>query len=290
MRGGLGNQMFQYAYAKKLEKKGHHVKIDSSFKRNGVGGEYQLDKYNIDLISSTNKENKHYRSLVPKILRKISFYQSRVVKEKNLLFNDDYLNVEDDNFIIGFFVSEKYFKDIRSTLIRQFTIKKEVSAYTKDMELKILKSKNSCSIHIRRGDYLSDRYIKTHNVCGLEYYHKAIKHIQNEDKNLNFFIFSDDIEWAKENLKIKNATYIGGKDTHAELYGKNQENLIPPHEDIYLMSLCSHNIVANSTFSWWGAWLNENKDKIVVAPKYWFLGDELQAISKDMFCADWVRM
>ncbi len=288
IRGGLGNQMFQYAYAKVLEKN-HQVKIDVS-EDTHITGDYQLDKYNIDLISSTNRENRRYHSLVPKFLRKILSHRSKIIKEKSMLFDVDYLNIEDDNYVIGFFQSEKYFKEIRGVLIEQFTLKRGVSNYTKEIEFKILEAKNSCSIHVRRGDYMSERYIKTHHVCGLKYYENAIKYMQSKIQDIHFFVFSDDIEWAKENFNVERVTYIGGKDTHTILGAGDQKELIPPHEDIYLMSLCSHNIVANSTFSWWGAWLNENKDKIVLAPENWFADEKLQAVSKDVPCVDWVRI
>ena len=123
-------------------------------------------------------------------------------------------------------------------------------------------------MHIRRGDYVSNSKSNSiHGTCSLEYYREAVKIINEKYKNSIFFVFSDDISWKKENLLIQNAVYI--------------DNKTIPHEDIYLMSLCKYNITANSSFSWWGAWLNQNKNKVVIAPKKWFLKKENEIASKN---------
>jgi len=279
--GGLGNQMFQYAYAKSLEQKGYEVKIDiSAFKTYKLHDGYQLNKYNIDLKKSTEEEkNKYYSNTIfSKILRKIGVESSKAIKEKSLLYDETFLNIEDDNYIEGYFQSEQYFKNIRDILIEQFTIKQEVSNYTKEINNKIALSKNSCSIHIRRGDFVNTTNINIHGSCNLEYYKKAIKYLENKMENISYFIFSDDIAWCKKNIETKNAIFID-----------NEEKRIP-HEDIYLMSLCSHNIIANSSFSWWGAWLNQNENKMVIAPKQWFVDKKMQQQSKDIVCEDWIRI
>ncbi len=279
MMGGLGNQMFQYAYAKALEKRGHEVKIDISYvEARKLHGGYQLDKYNVDLTTSTKEEVKQYhlKSLIFKILRKIGV--SKIIVEKSLLFDAVYLNVKYDSYVIGYFQSEKYFKDIRGVLIKQFVIKENISNYTRTAEIKILEAKNSCSIHIRRGDYISKNNINIHGFCGLEYYKNAIKYLQDKVVDLNFFIFSDDIEWVKDNLKIENTTYIDSN--------KRRD----PHEDIYLMGLCDHHIIANSSFSWWGAWLSQNENGITVAPKRWFKDSEREKQSHNIVSSDWIRV
>lgn len=279
--GGLGNQMFQYAYAKELEQKGYDVKIDiSAFDTYKLHGGYQLDKYNIDLKVSTYKENKKYysNSLLSKVLRKIGIETSNAIREKSLLFDNTFLNIEDNNYVEGYFQSEKYFKDIRNILLEEFAIKQELFIYTKEIKQNIEESKNSCSIHIRRGDFINAKNASIHGACNLEYYQKAVEHIQTHVEDIHYFIFSDDIRWVKENLKLENAVYI-----------ESEEKRIP-HEDIYLMSLCKHNIIANSSFSWWGAWLNHNNDKIVIAPKRWFASDEFEKQSSDIVCDGWVRV
>ena len=130
--GGLGNQMFQYAYAKALEQKGYEVKIDiSAFDTYKLHGGYQLDKYNIDLQSTTKEENsKFYRNhFIFKILKKLGLNFSKIVQEKSLLFDYRLLEVDDDNYLDGYFQSEKYFLDVRNVLLQQFQIKSEISIY-----------------------------------------------------------------------------------------------------------------------------------------------------------------
>jgi len=279
--GGLGNQMFQYAYAKSLQERGNNVKIDlSAFETYILHGGYQLDKYNIDLECTINEENNIYyqNSLLNKVLKKLKFYKDKTIQEQSLLYDKSLLNVKDDNYINGYFQSEKYFKNIRDSLIEQFTIKQGVSDYTNKIKAAILDSKNSCSIHIRRGDFTSPTNSKIHGTCDLEYYKKAINFVNNKFDSVKYFIFSDDINWCKENLKLDNSIYLDSEEKRI------------PHEDIYLMSLCNHNIIANSSFSWWGAWLNKNDEKIVIAPKRWFASDDLEIYSNDIVCDNWIKV
>jgi hypothetical protein len=279
--GGLGNQMLQYAYAKALQQKGHEVKIDiSAFETYKLHGGYQLDKYNIDLESSTKDENdKFYKNtFFYKVLRRFGMDFSRRIKEKSLLFDKKLLEIDDNSYLDGYFQCEKYFKDIREIILKQFTINQDISNYTKEIKNKIQNSQNSCSLHIRRGDFVNSKNINIHGACDIEYYKKAMKYLEEKVVNINYFIFSDDIEWVKENLAIQNAIYIDSKEKRI------------PHEDIYLMSLCKNNIIANSSFSWWGAWLNQNEKKMVIAPKRWFADDKLESQSKDIVCESWVKI
>ncbi|MEE9408522.1 MAG: alpha-1,2-fucosyltransferase [Polaribacter sp.] len=260
--GGLGNQMFQYAYAKALEHEGFNVKLDlSKFKKYKLHGGYQLDKYTINI---------QYADALSSTLGKLGIKKS--VKEKSLLFDKNLLSLKGNEYIKGYFQTEKYFSEIREILLKDFTIKKEIAESTKSFATNISSFKNTCSLHIRRGDYISDEKANSvHGTCSLEYYKKAIEIILKKDKNTHFFVFSDDINWAKENLKIENAMYIDHKTI--------------PHEDMYLMSLCKHNITANSSFSWWGAWLNTNKNKTVIAPKQWFVDKE-----NEIACSNWIKI
>ena len=279
--GGLGNQMFQYAYAKALQQKGHEVKIDiSAFETYKLHGGYQLNKYNIDLDSSIKDENdKFYKNtFFYKVLRRFGMDLSRRIKEKSLLFDKKLLEIDDNSYLDGYFQCEKYFKDIREIILKQFTINQDISNYTKEIKNKIQNSQNSCSLHIRRGDFVNSTNINIHGACDIEYYKKAMKYLEEKVENINYFIFSDDIEWVKENLAIQNAIYIDSKEKRI------------PHEDIYLMSLCKNNIIANSSFSWWGAWINRNENKIVIAPKRWFADDKLENQSKDIVCESWVKI
>ncbi|PQJ73964.1 alpha-1,2-fucosyltransferase [Polaribacter gangjinensis] len=260
--GGLGNQLFQYAYAKSLASKGYQVKIDiSSFKNYKLHGGYQLHEFKIDLPEASKWE-----SFIAK-------YGFRIpMKEKSLLFQKRFLKPKKNAYIKGYFQTEKYFKDIRGILLKQIIVKKQLSSSTIKYLEKITIKKNTCAIHIRRGDYILDEKAnKVHGVCGLNYYKEAIKLMREKCGEISFFVFSDDISWVKKNLKIKNAVYI-------------DHNVIP-HEDMHLMSLCNHNITANSSFSWWAAWLNQHKNKIVIAPKNWFVSKE-----NEVACKDWILL
>ncbi|MBU3010021.1 alpha-1,2-fucosyltransferase [Polaribacter vadi] len=260
--GGLGNQMFQYAYAKSLQQKGFDVQIDiSKFKTYKLHGGYQLDKYNIDLeIADT------FTTFLGKIKIK------KNVREKSLLFDENLFSLNGNEYVKGYYQTEKYFKYIRSILINQFVIQQKLSESTLVYANEIFKFSNSCAVHIRRGDYISDKKANNiHGTCDLDYYHKAIDIIKEKHKNAHFFVFSDDIAWTKENLNIENSTYINNKTI--------------PHEDLYLMSLCKNNITANSSFSWWGAWLNQNENKTVISPKKWFNDKE-----NEVACKKWIKL
>jgi len=183
-------------------------------------------------------------------------------------------------YIIGYFQSEQYFENIRHILLQEFTIKGDVSNYTKKIANIINTShKSTVSLHIRRGDYIFNKQSNdVHGACSLDYYEKATDLMTEKFKDIHYFIFSDDIAWAKENLKVKNCIYI-----------ESEEKRIP-HEDIYLMSLCEHNIIANSSFSWWGAWLNRNSKKTIIAPKRWFADSKMAAQSGSIVPPEWVKL
>lgn len=260
--GGLGNQMFQYAYAKALEQQGFDVQLDvSAFKKYKLHGGYQLDKYKIDLKSASKKSV---------LFSKLNVFKT--VKEKNLLFDANLLELKGNEYVKGYFQTEKYFSHIRNILLEQFTIKYPLSKSTKSYIEALKTAKNSCSLHIRRGDYISDKKANSvHGTCDIEYYKKAVEYIKKKYDEVTFFVFSDDILWTKQNLNIENAVYIDHKTI--------------PHEDMYLMSLCNNNITANSSFSWWGAWLNKNDDKTVIAPKQWFVSKE-----NEVACKNWIQL
>lgn len=260
--GGLGNQMFQYSYAKALQQKGFEVLLDlSKFKTYKLHGGYQLDKFNIDLDSAN-----YFSTLLSKLQLK------KNKKEKSLLFDENLLSLSGNEYVKGYFQTERYFKNIKDILLDQFKLKKNLSKSTINYSKEIKKHNTSCSIHIRRGDYISDKKANSvHGTCNLDYYQKAIELILLKFKKTHFFIFSDDISWTKENLKLENATYIQHKTI--------------PHEDLLLMSLCHHNITANSSFSWWGAWLNKNAAKTVISPKQWFVEK-----ANEVACENWIQL
>ncbi|EHU4794483.1 alpha-1,2-fucosyltransferase [Vibrio vulnificus] len=274
LTGGLGNQMFQYATALSLAiKKGTNVTLDiSEFKIYNLRN-YELDKYNI----SSNTTSKS--SIIARIVKKIkakSFFKKRYLFEQSLEYIDNVESVGENVYLDGYFQSELYFLDIKEKLIEEFQLKNDLSSYAAQIESEITHSNyTTVSLHVRRGDYVTNSYTNSvHGVCSLSYYHSAIKRLESTFDDIHYYIFSDDIAWVKENLPLANATYIEG------------DNSRVPHEDIYLMSCCQHNIIANSSFSWWGGWLNTNLDKVVIAPNNWFKKN----IRNNIIPSDWVKL
>jgi hypothetical protein len=183
-----------------------------------------------------------------------------------------------DSYLMGYWQSEKYFINADETIRKDFNFKLPMGANNVNL-MKEINEVNAISLHVRRGDYANNvQTTATHGLCSIEYYHAAILHMANQIDAPNFFIFSDDIAWVKENLKIDFPhTFV------------NHNFGLESYNDMRLMSLCKHNIIANSTFSWWGAWLNSNKKKIVIAPKRWFANETI-INTQDLIPYDWVRL
>lgn len=264
--GGLGNQLFQYAIAKKIAiQQNVKVILDvTPFEK------YKLHKYSLEHFAFYKRfattdnlmlfnfiKAKGLKKLYYKILRKINLVV--IIEEKQLNFDKSiFIKAKKNTYLNGYWQSEKYFSDIRDIILKDLVISKPLQGKNLKFANEI-KSVNSISLHIRRADYVTNKETeKVHGVCDLNYYRKAIEYISNKIQNPVIYLFSDDINWAKENLK-----------TTIAINFVEHNNVDTNYEDLRLMSLCKHNIIANSSFSWWGAWLNENPDKIVIAPKRW---------------------
>jgi hypothetical protein len=176
----------------------------------------------------------------------------------------------------GFYQSETYFKPAKDIILEEFTLKKPFSSQAQNISNNIALQPMPVSLHIRRGDYVSnDRARKHHGLCSLEYYQEAVERITGKVKNPLFFVFSDDIAWAKQNLKLDNATFVSNPE-------------IRDYEELLLMSQCRHNIIANSTFSWWAAYLNKNAKKMVIAPKQWNVKSASDTL--DILPSSWIQL
>jgi hypothetical protein len=236
-----------------------------------------LTDFNIRATVATAAELKKFK---PTIFNKVSFrllpfLNQRIVKEKGFGFDKNILNLTDDKYLIGYWQSEKYFKDIDSLIRSELTLKDGLGGQARLIEQKIL-STDAISIHIRRSDYLTEKISNVFAPIGLDYYARAAQKISASVRDPHFFIFSDDIDWAKANLKLPfPVTFVSGQGM------KDCDELI-------LMSLCKHNIIANSSFSWWGAWLNANPDKLVIAPKDWFKNKDITL--DDLLPSAWQRI
>lgn len=247
VKGGLGNQLFQYAYgrAESLRKK-TSLCIDTSdllypvyFREKETPRNFTLQHFNIQAEVISPKMNPYLKQIFRKL------YEWVTKKERG-------------------YQSEKYFKDHEKAIRDDLKIITPLSSQTCVFLQKISSDSNSVSIHIRRGDYVKDqKAIIFHGEFDMDYYNRAVrKIIDTKDIKPSLYIFSDEIEWVKNNLKFDYPTvYVSGN--------------ICDYEELYLMSQCKHNIIANSTFSWWGAWLNQNPEKIVIAPSRWLAGSNI---------------
>lgn len=281
--GGLGNQMFQYAFYRSLKSKYSDVKLDiSAFETYDLHNGYELNKvFNVkEDIASENEINNllelpSSRGPLYKLRKKIFKKEKKYFMQKDFGYKLDFLKT-DNIYLDGYWQSEKYFSDSEDKILSEFTFKKKLINKNKDIA-ELINSCNSVSIHIRRGDYITNpEALKVHGgICDLEYYKNSIDIINKKVKNPRFFIFSDDMNWVKNNLYLENASYID--------WNKNGDSYI----DMQLMSLCKYNVIANSTFSWWGAWLNLNENKIVIAPKKWF---NTNANTTDLIPESWIKI
>lgn len=284
--GGLGNQMFQYAFIYAQSRiRNTSFKLDiSSFKTYPLR-KYTLNRYNIKNITASFKEIdqlkfKHegtLERLTRKLQHKPRPLASSYYKESSMEFDPNVFNQNGDIYFDGYWQSERYFHNYRNELLDQFTLKSSIQEKTKKY-LEIIFSCSSISLHIRRGDYITNKTTNSiHGACDISYYRKAMSRVMMDIKQPNFFIFSDDLTWAKDNLSINEpATFI-------EL-----DNEFSDCDEIFLMSQCKHNIIANSSFSWWGAWLNQNPEKTVIAPQHWFRDNTLQ--TNNMIPVTWIRL
>ncbi len=271
--GGLGNQMFQYAAARRLAYI-HNIplKLDVSELNRLKTRKYELNCFDIkaEVIRSINQS--YLKNLIARLKDNKNIYF-----EKHFRFDKDVLALPGNVTLVGYFQSEKYFLDIEAIIRQDFTFK-ELPNNKTNVLLRKIKSSESVSIHFRRTDYINNKkFFLYHGICSLDYYLKAISLIAGKIKTPVFFIFSDDITWVKRNLKIKYPKLFVDSDLKDKDY-----------EDLRLMSNCRHHIIANSSFSWWGAWLNENKNKIVISPESWFKDRSID--TRDLIPPSWIRI
>lgn len=234
-----------------------------------IGAMYSLSS-NVGFdIQNTTQVHKNIKTYLTNIFRNVNFSVSGLqyqYDEPEFTYNK--LPNEDNILFNGYFQSEKYLQ--REKVLNLYSIDEDSIKYIHSKYKDILT--NSVSIHVRRGDYLNKQ--NKHPIQDIKYYNSAISHMTHFNNCENFIIFSDDIKWCKNN-------FIGDKFTFIE----GEKDYI----DLWLMSLCNHNIIANSSFSWWGAWLNQNPNKKVIAPINWF-GPEKKLNPKDIYCKNWIKI
>lgn len=283
--GGLGNQMFQYALAVTLEKKftDEEVKLDVHC----FNGYTKHQGFEIERVFGNKFKLASYSDIAKVAYPYCNFQSwrigSRILPDRSHMISEDktfrIMSEIIDNpkyqYYDGYWQHEDYFKDIRKDILRTFQFKDFNDNRNKNLADK-LNENNSVSLHVRRGDYLNDALFK--NTCGIGYYKKAINELNKRTTPTLFCIFSDDISWCKENIE----PLLNGKETIYVDWNVESDNF----RDMQLMTNCRHCIIANSSFSWWGAWLNNNNDKTVIAPKIWYnTNDKISPATND-----WIRL
>lgn len=285
--GGLGNQMFQYAAgrARSLEL-GVPLRLDvSGFANYGLHQGFEIQRVfnsTAEIASEADVRSILGWQFSPHIRRIVARPGMAMFRCKGFVIEPHFQhwqgikNVSSDCYLVGYWQSEKYFLGATTQIREDFSFRLPM-AHRNAESAQQISQVNAVSLHVRRGDYANNqKTTATHGLCSLDYYQEAIQHIAKHVHQPHFFVFSDDIAWVKSNLTI---------DFPCEYVDHNQG--AESYNDMRLMSLCRHHIIANSSFSWWGAWLNPSEDKIVVAPKRWFAKE---TNTQDLIPESWVRL
>jgi hypothetical protein len=290
--GGLGNQMFQYATGRALAlRRGATLKLDiTGFAEVGPHTErrYELDSFQIhaspadaeDLGQFGRSRRAEYPPL-DRVLRWLRIDRSNgawpVYRERHFQFDPALPQLRAPVYLDGYWQSERYFSDIAAPLRQEFTAKMPLDPENEALGRSI-DAVNAVSLHVRRGDYVNNPATnRFHGVCSLDYYQRALDYISLRVKEPHLFVFSDDQRWTRANLRCAvTTTFV---DVNSPDCG---------YRDMGLMARCRHHIIANSSFSWWGAWLNPSHEKIVIAPDRWFGASRND--TRDLLPPSWVRL
>jgi len=289
LNGGLGNQLFQYSAAKSLALR-HNVplRLDiSSFLRENlpeleVPRDFELYNFtgvNDETCRLSAEENEAIIAFLKKksLAKLLPNYKRKIYSEPFYHFDPNFFNSRKNVLLRGQWQSEKYFSCYRNHFLHALQLRGNLvqNCQAKANEMR---SCNSVSVHVRRADYLRKQIIlEWHGVMGKDYYQQAFAILKQKIGSFKPFYFTDDPEWVIENLlPLQSGELVSGTSTQNH------------YEDFYLISQCKHNIIANSSFSWWGAWLNQNPGKIVIGPKKWF--DQGPKDTFDILPEAWIKI
>lgn len=289
LNGGLGNQLFQYAAGRAIALKHNcSLSLDCSGFEMYPGREYALKPLNVQAVMLNHQMGLRYARRLPEMPWLVRMFGSvdhlRAARnfapmffEKSMVFDPQVLQLRAPRYLVGYWQSEKYFLNVRQELLQDLTVREPATG----RNLEVARMMQSCepiSLHVRRGDYVTNPHTnQTHGTCSIDYYDRAVSYLVAQCSNPKIFVFSDDPVWARENIKPPVST------VYLDHNGPDKS-----HEDLRLMSLCSHHIIANSSFSWWGAWLSVAENKIVCSPSRWF-ANETHA-SADIIPESWVKL
>lgn len=283
LRGGLGNQLFQYATGYALARASNGELLIDTTRLDGtspIPGDtyrpYALDAFHIPTRRASSEQIRTVRHPFGTASRIIEIVTLKLFRRYYIGWDPSVLKRRGNVYLNGYFQSPKYFESERDALLKIFSLREEFGLEARRIFAQIQAS-DAVSIHVRRGDYVANtKPHDTPDICSLEYYAKAVAKIRERISNPVWFVFSDDMSWVTRNLALPGRTvYVSG-------------NTIPDAHELMLMAECDHNIIANSSFSWWGAWLNQNPLKIVVAPMPWFNTKKDQ--HKDLIPESWIRL
>jgi hypothetical protein len=277
--GGLGNQLFQYAAAYALAAKNISVlKLDLSGFEDYRLRSFELSRFNAVCFPATDAEIKKMKPTgsIGRMRNRLSASRhKRFYKQPYFHFDADFFSLRSPVYLQGYFQSEKYFAPVAAEIRQAFTFREGLAEEIISVAAKLQKI-NSVSLHIRRGDYGNVEALRVHGILPISYYERAIAKIKEIHTDAQFFIFSDEPNRISEEPAIQGAEIISGRITQNHL------------EDFFLMSQCRHNIIANSSFSWWAAWLNNHCEKTVIAPQQWFAHGPKD--TQDLLPRDWMRL
>ncbi|MCC7160285.1 alpha-1,2-fucosyltransferase [Candidatus Nomurabacteria bacterium] len=273
LKGGMGNQMFQYALGRAMSLRyGVDLRLDTSFfyldYKTITKRSYSLDVFNIKAKTFTiNKFITYIISFFRKIIKNKGV-------EKSFQFDKEVFSFGPNVYLDGYWQSPKYFVGYEDVIRKDFTLKNPLKQNIKNL-MDEIKSKNSICVHVRRGDYVGN---KNHEVVDGEYYKKAIDYISKIKNIEKIYVFSDDIKWCKGNIFFEFETMFVG-----EAYSGDKSE-----GHLFLMSACKDFIIPNSSFSWWAAWLSTSNDKIVVIPQKWFPDESIN--TNDLIPENWIKI
>lgn len=289
LMGGLGNQMFQYAFGSYLaHKHGTELKFDVTFlldrtpskNPHFVFRDYDLSIFDIAVPEATDAEirllkNRTGSAFAEKVLNKLFVPKKSYVRESQFNVSEQYLNLPDNVYLEGYWQSERYFEQLPADLLASlFVFKNPVAPYAAEL-LEEIKSAHSVCLNVRRGDFVAN---DLHGTMGNDYFSAAERILNEKQADLHYFVFSDDIEWCKENLRFTRPVKFIGHRYAGEKFS----------DYLRLMSACRHFVIPNSSFGWWAVWFSEDPDKTVIAPKQWFGDPSID--TSDLVSERWIRL
>ena len=282
IEGGLGNQMFQYAFGLQLASQNQtELILDLASYGSRPDHGYLLNQFSIDAREMLPSERKRIpgkyrtgkRSLIP--LLRLTSNRLQRLRERPFGFGENYMSAGDNRYLVGYWQSEKFFRDVVPRIREQFQPRSPLSTPSARIHERML-SRSSIAIHVRRGDYITSKPMATRNLS-LEYYQLCVEMQLEKRPQSEVYLFSNDMQWCREHLKLP-----------CPVHFIDYNNNATAHEDLWLMTAAESCIIANSTFSWWGAYLSRRSNNTVYAPSSWYRPNTLD--DQHINCGQWVTV